>query len=211
LGPQAAGPVIVTILVDMVFTTSLCIALSRLDGAGLGGEGGRDRGLGFARQAAANALKGVATNPMPWAIVAGGAGIGTGASISAALGANRGAAGRCSLAGGVIHHWCRVGALAHAGAGGRGPPCAVAGFVPVAAIKLLVHPVLVLLVGSVARHMGVAIDHFSLTALVLVAALPSASNVSLLAERYGADNGRIARIILASTAQHRSVRPWPQI
>jgi predicted permease len=36
--------------------------------------------------------------------------------------------------------------------------------------------------------------------MVLVAALPSASNVSLLAERFGADNGRIARIILVSTA-----------
>jgi predicted permease len=36
--------------------------------------------------------------------------------------------------------------------------------------------------------------------MVLAAALPSASNVSLLAERYGADNGRVARIILASTA-----------
>jgi predicted permease len=36
--------------------------------------------------------------------------------------------------------------------------------------------------------------------LTLVAALPSASNVSLLAERYGADNGRVARIIMASTA-----------
>ena len=36
--------------------------------------------------------------------------------------------------------------------------------------------------------------------LTLAAALPSASNVSLLAERYGADNGRIARIILSSTA-----------
>jgi hypothetical protein len=35
--------------------------------------------------------------------------------------------------------------------------------------------------------------------LTLTAALPSASNVSLLAERYGADNGRIARIIMAST------------
>lgn len=40
----------------------------------------------------------------------------------------------------------------------------------------------------------------ALTALVLTAALPSASNVSLLAERFGADNGRIARIILVSTA-----------
>jgi malonate transporter len=36
--------------------------------------------------------------------------------------------------------------------------------------------------------------------MVRVAALPSASNVSLLAERFGADNGRIARIILVSTA-----------
>jgi malonate transporter len=35
--------------------------------------------------------------------------------------------------------------------------------------------------------------------LVLVAALPSASNVSMLAERFGADNGRIARIILWTT------------
>jgi malonate transporter len=36
--------------------------------------------------------------------------------------------------------------------------------------------------------------------MVLVAALPSASNVSLLSERLGADNGRIARIILVTTA-----------
>ena len=35
--------------------------------------------------------------------------------------------------------------------------------------------------------------------LTLAAALPSASNVSLLAERYGADNGRVARIIMTST------------
>ena len=35
--------------------------------------------------------------------------------------------------------------------------------------------------------------------MVLVAALPSASNVSLLAERFGADNGRVARIIMTST------------
>ena len=32
-----------------------------------------------------------------------------------------------------------------------------------------------------------------------MAALPSASNVALLAERFGADDGRIARIILLST------------
>ena len=63
LGAQAAGPAILTILVDLLITTSLCIALSRLDGADEHG----------ASKAAKNALKGVAINPMPWAIVLGGA------------------------------------------------------------------------------------------------------------------------------------------
>ena len=40
----------------------------------------------------------------------------------------------------------------------------------------------------------------TLVVVVLVAALPSASNVSLLAEKFGANNGRIARIILVTTA-----------
>jgi predicted permease len=72
--------------------------------------------------------------------------------------------------------------------------------VPVALMKLFLHPLLVLLVGVSAVSLGVHIDTFSLTVVVLVAALPSASNVSILAERFGADNGRIARIILISTA-----------
>ena len=57
-----------------------------------------------------------------------------------------------------------------------------------------------LAVGFAAISMGVPIDVFALKVMVLVAALPSASNVSMLAERFGADNGRIARIILVSTA-----------
>jgi predicted permease len=44
--------------------------------------------------------------------------------------------------------------------------------------------------------------------MVLTAALPSASNVSLLAERFGADNGRIARIILVSTAASFLTASW---
>jgi malonate transporter len=44
--------------------------------------------------------------------------------------------------------------------------------------------------------------------IVLVAALPSASNVSMLAERFGADNGRIARIILWTTVALSSVFRW---
>jgi hypothetical protein len=58
----------------------------------------------------------------------------------------------------------------------------------------------VLLVGSAAIRLGLPLDRFALTVGVLVAALPSASNVPMLAEKFGADDGRIARIILISTA-----------
>ena len=51
----------------------------------------------------------------------------------------------------------------------------------------------------IARRLGAPIDMFAITVVVLVASLPSASNVSMLAERMGANNGRIARIILVST------------
>ncbi len=72
---------------------------------------------------------------------------------------------------------------------------------PVALIKLLVHPLLVFgAVRPLRARCGAPLSAFGLTVLMLAAALPSASNVSLLAERYGADNGRIARIIMGSTA-----------
>ena len=79
-------------------------------------------------------------------------------------------------------------------------PMPLSDYLPVAVMKLLLHPLLVLAVGTAARQLGLPLDPFALTVMVLVAALPSASNVSLLAERLGADNGRIARIILVTTA-----------
>jgi predicted permease len=79
-------------------------------------------------------------------------------------------------------------------------PLRVGDYLPVAVIKLLVHPVWVFLVTRMAVRWGVPIDPLAQVVMVLVAALPSASNVSMLAERLGADNGRIARIILVTTA-----------
>jgi malonate transporter and related proteins len=78
----------------------------------------------------------------------------------------------------------------------RTPPAL---YLPVAAIKLFVHPLLVYSLCAAARVLGAPLSAFEQSVLTLAAALPSASNVSLLAERYGADNGRIARIIMAST------------
>ena len=64
----------------------------------------------------------------------------------------------------------------------------------------MLHPVLVLLVLAAVVQMGFAIERFTMIVVVLVAALPSASNVALLSERFGADTGRIAMIILVTTA-----------
>ena len=190
LGAAAAGPAILTILVDLVVTTSLCIALSRLDGADQQG----------AAKAAKNALKGVALNPMPWAIVLGGVSSALGLEpikpVMQTLGLLADAASPVALftIGAVLARSQMLAAQQeHA-------PMPLRDFVPVALVKLLVHPLLVLLVGAAAIYLGVPLDKFALTVMVLVAALPSASNVSLLAERFGADTGRVARIILLTTA-----------
>ena len=190
LGTAAAGPAIVTIVIDMVITTSLCIALSRLDGAGQQGVG----------QAAKNALLGVVKNPLPWAIL-----LGTVFSafqielpgpVEKTVSLLGDAASPVALftIGAVL---ARSQKIAHHEQHG---PLTWKDYVPVALIKLFLHPVLVLVVGLAAISMGVPIDAFALKVMVLVAALPSASNVAMLSERFGADNGRIARIILVSTA-----------
>src|SRR4029079_8500087 len=70
---------------------------------------------------------------------------------------------------------------------------------PVALIKLVVHPLLVYALGLAAIALGAPLSRASFQVLGRAAALPSASNVSLMAERYEADNGRVARIIMAST------------
>ena len=190
LGAQAAGPAIVTIVVDLLITSSLCIALSRLDGADEHGP----------RAAIRNALKGVAMNPMPWAILLGGVASALHFEpwkpIAQTIGLLADAASPVALftIGAVLARSQYVAAAEeHA-------PMPLRDFVPVALIKLLVHPVLVWGAGSAAIALGLPLGKFALTVMVLVAALPSASNVALLAERFGADTGRIARIILLTTA-----------
>jgi predicted permease len=79
------------------------------------------------------------------------------------------------------------------------PKAPWADVLPVVVVKLLVHPLMVWGLGLGAMALGLPLSHAALVAIVLVAALPSASNVSMLAERFGADNGRIARIILWTT------------
>ena len=53
--------------------------------------------------------------------------------------------------------------------------------------------------GKAGQAAGLPLSDAVITVMTLAAALPSASNVSLLAERFGADTARIARIILFTT------------
>lgn len=211
LGPPAAGPMIIAIAFDMVVTSSLCIALSRLDGAAGGGRQG-------ASLAARKALRGILVNPMPWSIL-------LGVLLSAA---------RWQLPGPIEHTIAMladaaspvalftIGAVlarsallareheaseavaqamgTHLKPAGKTHRAPWSDVLPVVVVKLLVHPLLVWGLGLGAMGLGLPLSHAALVVIVLVAALPSASNVAMLAERFGADNGRIARIILWTTA-----------
>lgn len=189
LGASAAGTVILTMVVDMVITSSLCIALSRLDEA-------QGQGRSAASEATRKALKGVLTNPMPWAIVLGGVASAWAFTLPKPVEQTvwllADSASPVAL--------FTIGAVLARAQMTANHPMPLSDYLPVALMKLFVHPLLVLGVGWLAIHAGAPLSWPTLTVMVLVAALPSASNVSLLAERFGADNGRIARIILVTTA-----------
>lgn len=189
LGDSAAGTVILTMVVDMVVTSSLCIALSRLDSAG---GSGRSAVFGAARKA----LRGVLTNPMPWAIGLGGVASAWAfrlpVPVEKTVWLLADAASPVAL--------FTIGAVLARAQMTANHPMPTSDYLPVAVMKLVVHPLLVLGAGLLAMRLGLGLSMAALTVMVLTAALPSASNVSLLAERFGADNGRIARIILVTTA-----------
>ena len=187
VGDRVAAPLIVTLTVDMVITSSLCVALSRLDASDTNG----------ARRAAWNALKGIAMNPLPWSILLGclssASGVALPTTAMSAVSMLADAASPTAL--------FTIGAvLARPQPKGSSLGPWRGDVLRVVAYKLLLHPALVLAVGLLVVKAGLPLDRFALVVLVLVAALPSASNVTMLAERFAADAGRVARIVMASTA-----------
>ncbi|CAN7686774.1 AEC family transporter [Pseudoduganella sp. LjRoot289] len=201
VGPRSSGPVIVTIVVDMLITSSLCIALSRMGG-------------GDGRAALGRALRGILANPMPWAIALGGvssaAGLALPKPVLQTVGLMADAASPVALFTiGAVLARSQMGAAASAAASAAAGAAAAANAaapvplrddVPVALAKLLLHPLLLAALGHGAIALGVPLDQGALTVIILVGCLPSASNVALLSERFGANTGRIARIILVSTS-----------
>jgi len=198
LGKQATGTAIVTILVDLVVTSSLCIALSRL--GGLGVSAGDDVARVSPAQAARNALRGVATNPMLWSILAGAMASAFDLVLLGPVDATVGLLAECASPVALFTIGAVLARSQMLALDGQVSAVLWSDVLPVVAVKLFVHPMLVLSYGLIAQALDLPLSDSALTVMVLVAALPSASNVSMLAERFGANNGRIARIILVSTA-----------
>jgi hypothetical protein len=186
-GPAAAGPVITTVLIDLLITSSVAIALAQMG----------DRGELGPAASALRSVRGAISNPLPWSIGAGmvssATGVRTIGPVDTIIRMLADSATPVALFAIGTVLW-RAGQHVH----GRTP---LRSYLSLALAKLVVHPLLLLGLGWLAIHLvGTPLSVFNLTVLVLAAALPSANTVSLLAERYGADNGRVTRAVVLSTA-----------
>jgi predicted permease len=130
-------------------------------------------------------LKGVLTNPMPWAISLGALSsamdyelIGPFAKTVGLLADAASPVALFTIGAVLARSQIRVKESGH-------PPILWRDFLPVALFKLILHPVLVLLVLAAAVQMGFVIERFTMV---------------VVSERFGADTGRIAMIILFTTA-----------
>lgn len=188
LGPGAAGPIACTLLVDLFLISSLCLALSQQADA-----------AHPLHQRLWLGLRPALGNPLPWAIAAG--------ALVGALGlAPSGPWARLIQmlgdAASPVALFALGAMLERARLGWAEGPRALSGTASapigvLVSIKLVLHPALV----WAATHAlaGAGLPASAAVALTLTAALPCAGNVSLLAERYGADTGLVARTIVAST------------
>ena len=235
LGAAAAGPTIATVMLDMVVTSSLCVALAHL-GAGQA-QGQEQEQLNPASQpdragsglrAVRQALLGVAKNPMPWSVLAGALASAVHwlppKPVATTVGLLAAAAAPVALFRiGAVLWRSRLESLIQPGKLGESinqdvnqgvspdmpasaPPEAprqrrlqTRDWIALVLLKLVLHPLLVAAGLWLLARAGVPVSPVVQAALLLIAALPSAGNVALLAERFGADNGRVARVILWTT------------
>lgn len=198
LGPAAAGPVSTTLLVDVVIIQSVAVVISRRD---LPGPDSLTAELSAS-------LRRAAANPLPWAIIAGvlwgTLGLKLPEPVDAVMTLLAAAATPVALftIGAVLARSAPVRMSptgAHGLADASRPRHGVRDISWLTGLKLVVHPMLVYGLSYLAVMFGLPLDDDVKLTLVLVASLPAAANVTLLAERFAADGSRVARVILIST------------
>jgi malonate transporter len=186
LGTPAAGPLAATILVDVLLFSTLCLAWGRPSG-GTGPTAWRNPLLwsmaagvlfwwmdGALPVPAARTVEALAQAASPVALF----------TLGAILARAQQPAAPYS------------GVQAQGGVPDRARTEAVWGLV---VLKLVIHPALVWGLGAAALAAGAPLTAEGLLALTMAAALPAASNVSMLAERLGSQAGAVARLIWWST------------
>ena len=210
LGPDAAGPVAATLLVDVLLSCSLAMAWAHShphpQTGTLAGEAGdlpaNDPGP---MAALVSSLKGALRNPLMQAMAIGLLVSALGWTLVKPLDDVLRLLGQASTPAALV----TLGAIVarsqmRPGLAPRPAFSAAAVAAPslwwLVGLKLLVHPALVWLLSAAAAQLGHALPPLSVLALTLAAALPSAANVSMLAEREGADTAMVARVILWTTA-----------
>lgn len=203
LGPQAVGPVAATVLVDVLLLSSLCLAWAHSDHHQASEE----------RRAIQTSLKGALRNPLLWSM-----GLGMAAAelhlslpppvdeVLHLLAQSATPVALFTLGAMLARSQLARVMAAHRDADDEDDASASADNTAAAVwlptlLKLGLHPALVWGAGQLlGTVLGLAVPTSGLLVLTMAAALPSASNVSMLAEREGADTGLVARIILWTTA-----------
>jgi predicted permease len=192
LGVQAAGPLAATLIVDVLILSSVCLAWSHSHGV-------RDP-VGDdpleAWHAVQSSLKGALRNPLLWSM-----GVGL---VLAELGWHLPkpvdeTVRLLSLSATPVALFTLGAILARAQMQAAAQEVAA----PVEGLsfmKLVLHPLLIVAFAWSLRRWGVVLTDAGVLTVTLAAALPSASNVSMLAEREGANTALVAKVILWTTS-----------
>lgn len=176
LGTSAAGPLAATILVDVLLFSTLCLAWGRPSG-GTGPTAWR--------------------NPLLWSMAAGVAFWWMDGALPVPAARTVEALAQAASPVALFTLGAILARAQHMEVSGDHVSTeAVWGLV---ALKLLLHPALVWGLGAAAVAAGAPLTAEGLLALTMAAALPAASNVSMLAERLGSQAGAVARLIWWST------------
>jgi predicted permease len=194
LGPQAAGPVAATVVIDVLLFSSVCLAWAHSHAAREVLAPGNDPHE--ALHAAQASLKGALRNPLLWSMALGMLAFWLGWHLPKPVDETVRMLGLSATPTALFTLGAMLARSQLRRSGGQVRPLLIA--VPVVG-KLLAHPLLVCAAGWALQRAGVALSPVGLLTLTLAAALPSASNVSMLAEREGANMALVTRVILWTT------------